>query len=360
MEICLKPYFSWDTESCYIDSLFVSLFHSKNTLIKKFVDKLEINMYETLEDKIKIQSIGASLLGDIKNIYNKISTFHEKDQQDKCIDVRNLLKEHYLLIKKNNMIIDNDEFISFTIKQNNPLELLKYLYKYVFDIKSFNDMTIYSGGLDNYSKNDYSNFLNYYNYNIETPKYKQINFISLSHTVLINEYLNNYNFKDKININNTSNLFLYSIIADIGGHYICYYKCNSNWYLYDDLGIPRGTNNYTTSIGTLGQVMENYSKIIERRKENTILPIGRKLELILLYLKGDTDETSQLQQQKELKIQNIIEKIQEFNIERDLIIQQIQNKYADKIQTIQNERDTEIKQITQEYKSIIDGLSREI
>ena len=59
-DLCLKPFISYDFQndpddpngpiiteyglgnSCWIDSLFVALFHSKNHLIDKFVDKLQI------------------------------------------------------------------------------------------------------------------------------------------------------------------------------------------------------------------------------------------------------------------------------------------------------------------------------
>ena len=46
---CIRKYFSNYNLSCYIDCLFVSLFHSKNTLIDNFVNNLEIKQIYDIE-----------------------------------------------------------------------------------------------------------------------------------------------------------------------------------------------------------------------------------------------------------------------------------------------------------------------
>ena len=80
LDLCLKPFISYDfandpddpngpviTEyglenSCWIDSLFVALFHSKNRLILEFVDNLKVKDSEL--DNINV--IGKEIIKEIK------------------------------------------------------------------------------------------------------------------------------------------------------------------------------------------------------------------------------------------------------------------------------------------------------
>ena len=90
-------------------------------------------------------------------------------------------------------------------------------------------------------------------------------------------------------------LFLYSIIAYIGDYYVCYYKCNDNWYLYNSRGIDDDINVLTIKIGNLEEVINNYYQIIKKIKDNwdkeiqqlvSALPF-KKLEDKKLYDKYD-------------------------------------------------------------------------
>jgi hypothetical protein len=293
---CLKTFFSWDENSCYIDSLFVALFHSENILINKFVENLKVNEYLDNrfildEDKKNIKTYGEIVSNGIKNIYREIILLPDKNQKLQCINIRASLNNHYLIFKDDldpfHFNTDNDNFVN---THNHPITLLNYLYTHLFDNDSFKNVTIYRWNYEDYNNNNYNTINNFRNNtNGIEPNYNDINFINLRHNITIDSTVSNYILKDKLN-----DLFLHSIIADINGHYICYYKCENVWYLYNDLGISKKNNNYTVYIGSLTDVIKDYDRIIVKRRKKGLIQIqidkSRTLELILLYLRDNTQQ----------------------------------------------------------------------
>jgi hypothetical protein len=288
MSHCLKQYFKFYSDSCWIDSLFVALFHNSGFLIKDFVTKLSLNNInqEQLEIKLGEQIIheqleiklGEQIIHEIKNIYmNHLNINKEKNYNNK---IRELLNDHLNLMIQSGKI-GQSQYGSFVSKTNNSMDLLKYLISYIFDTDSSNKITSYASNFNDYMNNQ--KFMNYTSNIEEFPKYKEINFINLRHKISKYSSLLNYELKD-----NLSNLSLNSIIANVSGHYICYYKCYDKWYKYDDMGIEQyriegQIVDRTILIGSLKDVMIDYHDII-KRKRNINSDREEELEFILLYL----------------------------------------------------------------------------
>ena len=283
--LCLKPYFKFNSNSCWIDSLFVSLFHNENILIGNFVNNLKLNNVINITSEQK--KIGQDIINEIINTYDNINIFSINET---CNNIRVLLNNHLTSMRESNYIID-DNYYRFTSVHNNSMDVLKYLFFHIFDLDSSNKITSYSWNYNDYYINNFESIQNFHtNLYGNLPTYKDINFINLIHNVEEYEYLKKYELKDKLD-----NCYLHSIIAHIGKHYICYYKCSSNWYKYDDLGIIDDPNDRTQLIGDLKNVMIDYYNIIKNLvKENTNLKENKhfptsQLQLILLYLKIKPD-----------------------------------------------------------------------
>ena len=308
MDKCLKNYFKFYNDSCWIDSLFVALFHNSSSIIKNFVTNLKLNNINinTSEEK------GEKIINEIKTIYKYLNTdenhlydtshlYLETDKEHKTNNnIRKLLNDHLNL----NVDVDNIGNYDDFEKDNNSMDLLKYLFFYIFDTNSSNNITNYSWNYNDFKINKYNSLRNEYTneYNIQ-PEYKNINFIKFIHNMNECSNLKNYKFEE---LNKLDKLSLHSIIAHDGDHYICYYKCSNKWYKYDDLGLEEyrvdGRIAFRTKlIGEFEHVMKDYHKIIETKFNK--LNKNRKLEFILLYLK-----TNKIQKLKEL-VDNHFEKL---------------------------------------------------
>ena len=253
---CLKTFFKFDTDSCWIDSLFVALFHNTNSLIKEFVDKLQVKSYENND----INEKGKQIIIEIKKIYNNIS---DDISTKTCNNIRKLLNEHLnLLIKEN--ILNLIFFSPFEKQTNNPIELLLYLLDYVLDETCSENISRLEFPLINNVLNEiYKNISENDSFII-----KDIQFINFK-----------YNLEDKIEFETTIDLYngndilyLNSIIAYVGDHYVCYYKCNDEWYLYDDQGINididiHNPNIHTKKIGNLENIIQTNLQIINKKKD---------------------------------------------------------------------------------------------
>lgn len=142
-KILEKPYeinISWENNSCYIDSLFVSLFHFKNRVVHNmFFKKLLVNEYS-----LKIQR-------EIFNIYKYINK-NENIQNKQCAAIRYYLEKYYNeLLKidaKNNKIFFNNTD-NWTKEQIDIFELMTFLDK-IFD---FNNNLKIKDGNNKYKTN---------------------------------------------------------------------------------------------------------------------------------------------------------------------------------------------------------------
>ena len=250
---CIRKFFSNYNQSCYIDSLFVSLFHSKNSLIDNFVNNLQIKQIYDIEiddeDLNELNYYASLILSQMQNIYTQLSIYHTDDQLQLCTNIRKNLQNHFNIIKKYYPI--TNDFANFLNGINNPIDVLKYLYEYVFDMKN---ITSILSPIDDYQlqKFDFKNFKMFGDH----IGFSDINFITMNDFIGVMENINN--------------LYLHSIIINnTGGHYVCYYKCNNNWYYYDD-------TNMTIFIGDIEKVYNHISEQFD------MLP---NKEIFLLYLK---------------------------------------------------------------------------
>jgi hypothetical protein len=289
---CLQSFYKFNYSNSWIYSLFIAFFYSEkpNPLIKDFVDNLK-DIDPNTNKYIEI----------IQTIYSNIL------QKEYSIDLINRLITIVNSTKLDSLYVENEFGEN---GERDPNDLLKYLLNNVFDTVSYEKISLYSITNDDYVRNELKKY--------EKIEFKNINFINI-HT-----FNSNIVLKDTID-----ELFLYSIIAYIGDYYVCYYKCNDIWYLYNSRGIDDDINVLTIKIGNLEEVINNYYQIIKKIKDNwdkeiqqlvSALPF-KKLEdkklydkyeqkikklkkkfiytnynLTLLYLKNKTNKIKQLKE----------------------------------------------------------------
>jgi len=240
---CIQNFFKYKLNNSWIYSLFIAFFNSENpnSLIKDFVDNLKVKDYENYFKDYEIIKI-------IQNLYSQINEFSYS--YDLINDLIIKLEEHLFNNNK------KSEFNSF-IQELNPIFLINYLLSNVFDTISSHKISLYSLTYDDYD-------------DIRGRELDNINFIYII-----------YNFTKKIVLKDTiDELFLYSIIAYIGDYFVCYYKCNDNWYLYNSRGIDEDINVLTKKIGNLEEVIKNYDQII-RKIQNDWINLKNQFTLAL-------------------------------------------------------------------------------
>jgi len=322
---CIKKYFSNSNESCYIDSLFVSLFHSKNIFIDNFVNNLEINN----TDNQDLYIYATLILSGIQDIYKKLQTKDNSDKQVECTNIRNNIQQYYNI--ENN---GNQANYNFLRGEQNPIDLLKYLTDKVF--KKIDNILYMTLDIREYNNNYYDNGFN--GAFDEKVIFDDINFITI-----INQNDNDnekIDFKEKIDSDLYDikiSLYLHSIIVNTGNHYVCYYKCNNKWYYYDDLKFNH--NNFITFIDTIGQVNEHVNEKIKT--------MSRK-ECILLYLKQEEEADEELQ----LALQLSQEQQKEADEQLQLALQLSQEQQEQREQTAAITTHTNNKSIIQLEKLI--------
>jgi hypothetical protein len=274
---CIQNFFKYKLNNSWIYSLFIAFFNSKNPnyFIKDFVDNLKVKDYEKNFEIIKI----------IQNLYSQIN------ESNYSYDLINdLIIKSNTHLNNNKISNFNKEFFdSFINKEKNPDVLLIYLLNYVFDTISSNKITFYSltyNDYDDYVSNESKTYLNLLTNLQENIKFKNINFINI------------YYLNKKIVLKDTiDELFLYSIIAYIGDYFVCYYKCNDNWYLYNSRGIDEDINVLTIKIGNLEEVIKNYDQII-RKIQNDWINLKNQLISALPSLKDSNHDLYKGYEQK--------------------------------------------------------------
>lgn len=296
---CIRKFFSWSKNSCYIDSLFVALFHSKNILIDNFVKNLTIRDHSFLALKNKKFNNDALLiLYILNNIYRELQIKHDDDKLLLCSNIRQALQTHYDFFYTNNGVEKNiiNNFTGKTEvveKKNfktaflNPKELFEHLIDIVFN-KPININFIDIVFIDDY-----------YNLNkVIFSNIKDINFIDIEH---VEKNITKIILQEKI-----LDLYLHSIIIHTFNHYVCYYKCNNKWYYYNDRK-KEGENIFIIKnylIGTISEVSDHiYNNAVQQEYK---LPDNRK-QIFLLYLRTNPEQQA-LQQ-----VQKVLQQVVEIN-----------------------------------------------
>ena len=206
----------WDNNSCYMDSLFVALFNTKHKFMDDLLFNLEIieDNYKNEENKDEIYYHSSKIKLKLIELYENMSNKQIKTENILCTkDFRKSLQYCFTNIKVNTdidtdtktinkIIIDNIKD-NFTDSFNSPVILFRLL-TYIFNIDQ-----------------------NFYYIQPLNPS-----------DIIENIYDNNKNklyLQEGINIEENNHNNLNSIILyRKPGHYICLFKCNNQWYEYDD------------------------------------------------------------------------------------------------------------------------------
>jgi hypothetical protein len=116
--------------SCWVDSLFVALFHTFKNSINKFVDNLEIKKYLNIpdNDKTKLEEYENRIIINIKNIYHiiNIDNGEKFEKVQICNNMRKTLEKHRKILLKNNII---GIYVYPFDNQNSSYQLLKIFKK---------------------------------------------------------------------------------------------------------------------------------------------------------------------------------------------------------------------------------------
>ena len=264
-----KIHLFWKKNSCYLDSVLVSLFHDND---------INLINYPLIKFKNKdLNKKASNPKNELLKIYEIIAERKINSKRDKCSLLRKFIDDFY-----NNLIdiYPDKEIIGKNENWlNSQLDVFDFLnlYEKMFNIP--NNITIKEGN------NLYnSNFI----YNIPTelllnknkvfiknilPSFKIKNNDLIIQTTLLKAdklflkiFRNLDYFKLETNIipsktlklkNNNFDLHLTSLIIHYGnnegGHYICLYKFQDKWFEYDDM------NNSPTYIGSLNKIIQNHN-----------------------------------------------------------------------------------------------------
>jgi len=287
-------YLNWENNSCYMDSLFMALFHIKSSFIEKEFLNAPINDFGNR----KLKEIGEMIRKQLISIYNTISGI-SNEHINSCSLIRIYLDNYYRLLKKIKpklkIISSND---NWTTTQLDIFELLEFL-KIIFNIR--NTTKIIDANNPPYNT-DFINMIpidfllnDVVNINDIYPSYETIYNLDAQNQYIDKNGIKHYTYVKKTEIikapfliirisrnigstklntkiipktklilkENSSRLILNSIIIHYGnnynGHYISLIKKENNiWYEYNDL------NPLLKPIGTLSDIIrhKNYTNNI--------------------------------------------------------------------------------------------------
>ena len=264
----------YNVNSCYMDSLFVALFNSKNPLIKELILNSKLHNYKNS----KLDEYGQQIREQLKLLYKNITKPPTEIGNNKCTALRSILQRYQDKYKQDiNPLFQGSEWTS---EQNDFSDLLNML-QVIFDIpfnmnyslngriekKSFFD---FNNDIDLFTSKDTIKIKDYYPSYIKRMdldgtgniRIEKIEYISAPLLLIkINRIIQGVGkilkpvipeLKIKLQKNN---LYLNSIIIHYGdensGHYICLFECKGQWYEFDDL---RG---YSKLIGPFNKVLSN-------------------------------------------------------------------------------------------------------
>jgi|688.fasta_scaffold13123_6 hypothetical protein len=266
--------------SCYIDSLLVSLFNANNDIIKKTILDAPLKYYEECP---KLLDYGTRIRDELIKIYEIISLQKETSEITECTNFRLLLQKYYNSYKKH--INNKYDVIEWTNTQNDYADILTFL-TIIFNIPNtlkfkLNNRIEYKYFVDLFSLDELlttdkiyiKNFYPKYERTFESEnKYGKIEifkkrieylaapflFILFNRILLSEKILTKIIPSLKIKLKeNSHNLYLNSIIIHRGGlnkdaHYTCLYECKGIWYEYNDLNVKN-----REIIGTFDKIIEN-------------------------------------------------------------------------------------------------------
>ena len=296
-ESCRDIYIDWINNSCYLDSLLVALFNKKDKIIEDLLLKAAINDYGSE----KLNSIGLKIQKELIIIYKIISNQVLLKEKRTCVNLRKLLDRYYKELLK----VKPDTVILFDKKDNwqtSQLDVFEF-FEFILTIFKVSDRTLKIQDGDNIIHSNFKSLvpidfiykkktlkikdvypkytqkykLNKDNIFIDANGKKQVHYtknyeILKGNKLFISIYRNTGTTKNDISVipcdklglkENGYDLHLTAIIIHYGntpayGHYISLYKCEDNWYEYNDMG------DNIKKLGTLESIIKNdeYTKNI--------------------------------------------------------------------------------------------------
>jgi hypothetical protein len=278
--VCNNIYIHYDgNNSCYVDSLMVSLFNTKNDIIKKIILKSPLKYYEECP---KLLDYGNRIRDELIKIYETISLQKKNSQITECANFRLLMQKYYNSYKK--YVNKKYDLIEWTATQNDYADILSFLaiifdipnvlkykdndtiqLKYFVDLFPLDELLITD---KIYIKDFYPKYEKTFESENEYGEMetftKKIEYLAAPFLfILFNRILLSEKIKTKIIPSlkiklkeNNHNLYLNSIIIHRGGrdygHYTCLYECKGIWYEYDDMNV-----NNRNIIGTFDNILNN-------------------------------------------------------------------------------------------------------
>jgi hypothetical protein len=278
--VCNNIYIHYDgNNSCYVDSLMVSLFNTKNDIIKKIILKSPLKYYEECP---KLLDYGNRIRDELIKIYETISLQKKNSQITECANFRLLMQKYYNSYKK--YVNKKYDLIEWTATQNDYADILSFLaiifdipnvlkykdndtiqLKYFVDLFPLDELLITD---KIYIKDFYPKYEKTFESENEYGEMetftKKIEYLAAPFLfILFNRILLSEKIKTKIIPSlkiklkeNNHYLYLNSIIIHRGGrdygHYTCLYECKGIWYEYDDMNV-----NNRNIIGTFDNILNN-------------------------------------------------------------------------------------------------------
>jgi len=271
-------YLQWHNNSCYIDSLLVSLFNAN-------VNFYKYNLIDYKNDKLK--ELGIKIRNELHMYYKIINYKIKHSSYITCVNLRKLLNKFYktvVSINPNINILDvHDNIMTSQLDIFDLYEIFMLIFNFKNELKYLENSNVNKKDFSINIPNDLllnktivkiKNILPKYRlvYNLENNK-KFVNKFELLKTpyLFIKIYRNIGLTKINTQIipafsiklsENSHKLYLNSLLIHYGthkgGHYICLYKSNNKWYEFDDM------NNEVKLIGKLSNIINNekYTKNI--------------------------------------------------------------------------------------------------
>ncbi len=245
----------YENNSCFLDSLFVALFNSKNSFVEEFLLNSPLNRIENKNDEMLI-ALGNQIRGEMKILNTRINS---SIITNTCTSLRVVFKKYYDRYKsKINRNYHKIEWLNSQNDFSEVIQLLDLIFSYdpilkismnkrietrsFFDIN--NNIDLYNNDIvyikDYYPK--YTNTIELENGKIrkETIEYLAAPILLIQINRIIDYIKTDTIIIPEIKLKLKQNdLYLNSIIIhygnQTGGHYICLYECKSVWYEFDDM-----------------------------------------------------------------------------------------------------------------------------
>jgi len=252
---CNQIKLRYENYSCFIDSLFVALFNSKNSFVEKFLLNSPLNTHENKNDE-KLISYANQIRAEMKLLNYRISS---NIATNTCSSLRSSFNKYYDRYKsKINPKYHNVEWINSQNDFSEVIQLLGLIFAYDpilkysmnnrIEKRSFFDINNYIDVFNNdiiYIKDYYPKYTNTIELDNGTIRKETNEYLAAPILLIQINRIFDYRKKEakvipelKLKLKE-NDLYLNSIIIhygnETGGHYICLYECKGIWYEFDDM-----------------------------------------------------------------------------------------------------------------------------